>query len=355
MSGILSKEYTTEMLHINRSRWQWYSYINDQDGILLADDYIQIKLASPYIIRKWASSRFKNKIWIGYVTSGETLHYKTLKPVVGGLFCERIFGPINDWQCHCGRLRYARAPELPLWCKNCKVKICRSKKRRSKLGAIRLHVPVLHLWYARATKRINPLYRLLFFSNKELKKVYADEWLVLAQQSFITPCTLATSFFTRFEWRQMLLIMRGRLTYFPKDSFAPWKLEPLYDRNPVDFFEGGLLSNHSTYSLYTLLERIDLGEFARFATVRLKLLRKSELLLRKSQVLFFLGFRRIATTKVLSKLFDKVKKETKKTFEKNIISCQLLHSRVNPFHIKLDQNGFFFLIYQFYHLIYGQF
>ena len=69
-------------------------------------DEISLKLASSKAIKRWATTRFHTGTSIGALTSGETLHYRTLKPIFGGLFCERIFGPVTDWECHCGRVRY---------------------------------------------------------------------------------------------------------------------------------------------------------------------------------------------------------------------------------------------------------
>ncbi len=97
---------------------------------------IKIGLASPEQIRSWS---------FGEVTKPETINYRTLKPEQGGLFCERIFGPQKDWECHCGK--YKRIRYKGKVCERCGVEVTRAKVRRERMGTIELAAPVSHIWY----------------------------------------------------------------------------------------------------------------------------------------------------------------------------------------------------------------
>lgn len=97
---------------------------------------IKIGLASPDQIRAWS---------YGEVKKPETINYRTLKPEVDGLFCERIFGPTKDWECHCGK--YKRIRFKGKVCDRCGVEVTRAKVRRERMGHIELAAPVSHIWY----------------------------------------------------------------------------------------------------------------------------------------------------------------------------------------------------------------
>ncbi len=99
-------------------------------------DALQIGLASPEKILEWSH---------GEVKKPETINYRTLKPEKDGLFCERIFGPTKDWECHCGR--YKRGRYKGIVCEKCGVEVTRAKVRRERMGHIELAVPVSHIWY----------------------------------------------------------------------------------------------------------------------------------------------------------------------------------------------------------------
>ena len=99
-------------------------------------DSIQIGVASPEKIREWS---------YGEVTKPETINYRTQKPEMGGLFCERIFGPTKDWECYCGK--YKRIRYKGVICDKCGVEVTRSKVRRDRMGHIELASPVSHIWY----------------------------------------------------------------------------------------------------------------------------------------------------------------------------------------------------------------
>ena len=97
---------------------------------------IQIGLASPEIIREWSKGEIKKP---------ETINYRTLKPERDGLFCERIFGPQRDWECHCGK--YKRIRYKGIVCDRCGVEVTKAKVRRERMGHIELAAPVSHIWY----------------------------------------------------------------------------------------------------------------------------------------------------------------------------------------------------------------
>jgi DNA-directed RNA polymerase subunit beta' len=99
-------------------------------------DAIQIKIASPEMIRSWSH---------GEVKKPETINYRTLKPERDGLFCERIFGPTKDWECHCGK--YKKIRYKGKICDRCGVEVTKSKVRRERMGHIELAAPVSHIWY----------------------------------------------------------------------------------------------------------------------------------------------------------------------------------------------------------------
>ena len=119
---------------------------------------IGIRLASPETIKSWSH---------GEVKKPETINYRTLKPERDGLFCERIFGPSKDWECHCGK--YKKIRYKGIICDRCGVEVTRSKVRRERLGHIELAAPVSHIWYFRGTPSRMSL--LLDVSPKQLERV----------------------------------------------------------------------------------------------------------------------------------------------------------------------------------------
>jgi len=119
---------------------------------------MRIGLASPEMIRKWS---------YGEVKKPETINYRTLKPEREGLFCEKIFGPTRDWECHCGK--YKRVRYKGIICDRCGVEVTRSKVRRERMGHIELAAPVSHIWYFKGIPSRMGL--LLDMSPRSLEKV----------------------------------------------------------------------------------------------------------------------------------------------------------------------------------------
>ncbi len=108
-------------------------------------DYVKIGLASPERIRQWGERTLPTGQVVGEVAKPETINYRTLKPEMDGLFCERIFGPAKDWECHCGK--YKRVRHRGIVCDRCGVEVTESRVRRHRMGYIKLAAPVTHVWY----------------------------------------------------------------------------------------------------------------------------------------------------------------------------------------------------------------
>jgi len=111
-------------------------------------DYVKINLASPQRIKKLGERALPNGQIVGEVTKPETINYRTLKPEMDGLFCERIFGPVKDWECHCGK--YKRVRYKGIVCERCGVEVVESKVRRHRMGYVQLAAPVTHVWYLKS-------------------------------------------------------------------------------------------------------------------------------------------------------------------------------------------------------------
>lgn len=137
---------------------------------------IQIKLASPEKIKEWGTRRVGGQVIYGEVKKPETINYRTFKPEMDGLFCERIFGPTRDWECYCGKYRKLRYKGII--CDKCGVEITSSKVRRERMGYIELAAPVAHIWFFKSVpSRIGLVLNL---SMKDLEKVlYFAAYIVL--------------------------------------------------------------------------------------------------------------------------------------------------------------------------------
>ena len=121
-------------------------------------DFMQVKLASPEEIRGWS---------FGEVIKPETINYRSFKPERDGLFCERIFGPVKDWECHCGKFKRIRFRGHV--CDRCGVEVTLSKVRRERMGHIELAVPVAHIWFFKTLP--SQLGYLLGMTLRDLEKV----------------------------------------------------------------------------------------------------------------------------------------------------------------------------------------
>jgi DNA-directed RNA polymerase subunit beta' len=130
-------------------------------------DYVGITLASPESIRSWSKGEVKNP---------ETINYRTFKPEKGGLFCERIFGPVKDWECSCGK--YKRIKHRGIVCDRCGVEVTLARVRRERMGHIELAVPVCHIWFFKCMPSRIGL--ALDMTARHLERViYYEDYLVI--------------------------------------------------------------------------------------------------------------------------------------------------------------------------------
>ena len=141
-------------------------------------DYIKINLASPKRIRAWGERIIPNGQIIGEVTKPETINYRTFKPEMDGLFCEKIFGPVKNWECYCGKYKRVTPNEL-LVCERCSVEVTESRVRRHRMGYIDLISPVTHVWYLKGMpsylslilrRRLKTIEEIIYFNNYLLVK-----------------------------------------------------------------------------------------------------------------------------------------------------------------------------------------
>ena len=150
-----------------------------------AFDNIQVRIASPEEIRGPKDQKERERLEIaglrswwswGEVTKPETINYRSFKPEKDGLFCERIFGPVKDWECHCGK--YKRIRYRGVICDRCGVEVTLSKVRRDRMGHIELAVPVAHIWFFKTLP--SPMGNLLDLTLRDLEKViYYSNYVVI--------------------------------------------------------------------------------------------------------------------------------------------------------------------------------
>jgi DNA-directed RNA polymerase subunit beta' len=134
---------------------------------IVSFDSISIKIASPQVIKTWSK---------GEVKKAETINYRTLKPEKDGLFCEKIFGSVRDWECNCGKYKGIKFKGIT--CDRCGVTIDRSSVRRDRMGHIDLATPVSHIWFFKATP--SRMSALLDIGLRDLEKIiYYEEYVVV--------------------------------------------------------------------------------------------------------------------------------------------------------------------------------
>src|SRR5712672_871889 len=150
-----------------------------------AFDFIQVRIASPEEIRGPKDAKERERLemagvrswwsW-GEVTKPETINYRSFKPEKDGLFCERIFGPVKDWECHCGK--YKRIRYRGVICDRCGVEVTLSRVRRERMGHIELAVPVAHIWFFKTLP--SPMGNLVDLTLRDLEKViYYSNYVVI--------------------------------------------------------------------------------------------------------------------------------------------------------------------------------
>ena len=148
-------------------------------------DYISIRIARPEEIRGPRDPKERERLELqgqrawwswGEVTKPETINYRSFKPEKDGLFCERIFGPVKDWECHCGK--YKRIRYRGVICDRCGVEVTLCKVRRERMGHIELSVPVAHIWFFKTLP--SPMGNLLNITLRDLERViYYSSYIVI--------------------------------------------------------------------------------------------------------------------------------------------------------------------------------
>ncbi|MCF8357786.1 MAG: DNA-directed RNA polymerase subunit beta' [Prolixibacteraceae bacterium] len=192
---------------------------------------ISISLASPEEILERSH---------GEVLKPETINYRTYKPERDGLFCERIFGPVKDYECHCGK--YKRIRYRGIVCDRCGVEVTEKKVRRERMGHISLVVPVAHIWYFKSLP--NKIGYLLGLPTKKLDSIIYYERYVVINPGIKAPDVKQLDFLTEEEYLDILDTL-------PKEN------QLLEDDHPDKFIAG-----MGAEALYKLLERIELDELS---------------------------------------------------------------------------------------------
>src|SRR5262245_28097820 len=193
---------------------------------------ITISLASPESILE--SSH-------GEVTQPETINYRTYKPEMGGLFCELIFGPVKDWECHCGK--YKRIRYKGIICDRCGVEVTEKKVRRERMGHIELVVPVAHIWYFRSLP--NKIGYLLGLPTKKLDMlIYYERYVVIQPGIKAEDGVNYLDFLTEEEYLDILDTL-------PKENFY------LDEKDPNKF-----IAKMGGEAMWELLSRIKLDELS---------------------------------------------------------------------------------------------
>ena len=196
---------------------------------------VTISLASPESILEGSN---------GEVTQPETINYRTYKPEMGGLFCERIFGPTKDWECHCGK--YKRIRYKGIICDRCGVEVTEKKVRRERMGHIELVVPVAHIWYFRSLP--NKIGYMLGLSTKKLDQVIYYERFVVVQPGMYAEEGKIGSQYLDFLTEDEYLDILDKL---PREN------QHLPDEDPQKF-----IAKMGADALNMLLTRIDLDSLS---------------------------------------------------------------------------------------------
>ena len=195
---------------------------------------ITISLASPEMILERSS---------GEVLKPETINYRTYKPERDGLFCERIFGPVKDWECHCGK--YKRIRYKGIVCDRCGVEVTEKKVRRERMGHIQLVVPVAHIWFFRSLP--NKIGALLNLNTKKLDSIIYYERYVVVQPGIMDGVMLKED--AKIE--KMALLTEEQ--YFEVLDALPKENQYLDDTDPQKF-----IAKMGAEALYDLLQTLDL-------------------------------------------------------------------------------------------------
>ena len=171
-------------------------------------DHVALSVASPESVRRWSKGEVKNP---------ETINYRTFKPEKGGLFCERIFGPVKDWECSCGK--YKRIKYKGVVCDRCGVEVTLARVRRERMGHIDLSVPATHIWFFKCMP--SRLGLMLDMTGRHLERViYYEDYLVVDPGE--TPLE-RNQLLTEGEFRE------AKATYGPESFEAAMGAQAVHD------------------------------------------------------------------------------------------------------------------------------
>ncbi len=193
---------------------------------------ITVSLASPEEIQEMSN---------GEVTKPETINYRTYKPERDGLFCERIFGPVKDYECHCGK--YKRIRYKGIVCDRCGVEVTEKKVRRERMGHIKLEVPIAHIWYFKTLP--NKIGYLLGLPGKKLDTIiYYERYIVIQAGAKAVDGIKELDFLTEDEYLDIL-------------ESLPRENQLLEDADPNKF-----IAKMGAEAVFDLLQRIDLDKLS---------------------------------------------------------------------------------------------
>ena len=213
-------------------------------------NYIKIKLASPVRILQWSHRRLPNGQFIGEVQKSETINYRSFKPEMDGLFCERIFGPSKSLECACGK--YKRVRYDGLICERCGVELTESRVRRHRMGHINLIYPVTHVWYTNS----RPNYMALLLEVEQCEK-RLDTGLLYIREDIFTLIRENYPLIKNSKVRELkkTLEKQNFSQYIDPMSVLENKVDPLY----VDLMNFKNI-NKDTFKFY--LSKIQKDEFS---------------------------------------------------------------------------------------------
>ena len=220
-------------------------------------DYIKIKLASPTRIKQWGQRLLPNGQIVGEVQKSETINYRTFKPEMDGLFCERIFGPSKSLECACGK--YKRVRYDGLICERCGVELTESRVRRHRMGHINLIYPVTHVWYTNS----RPNYMALLLEVEQCEK-RVDTGLLYYLPDLFTLINTNLEFSKNPAIKDLLaeiIKQKSLINWLPNDpdykvNSQKLKRDILYTKISRDHYQKDRLTNDATVKLTKIRKKL---------------------------------------------------------------------------------------------------
>ena len=220
-------------------------------------NYIKIKLASPFRILQWSNRKLPNGQFVGEVQKSETINYRTFKPEMDGLFCERIFGPSKSLECACGK--YKRVRYDGLICERCGVELTESRVRRHRMGHINLIYPVTHVWYTNS----RPNYMALLLEVEQCEK-RVDTGLLYYLPDLFTLINTNLEFSKNPAIKDLLaeiIKQKSLINWLPNDpdykvNSQKLKRDILYTKISRDHYQNDRLTNDATVKLTKIRKKL---------------------------------------------------------------------------------------------------